>query len=99
MDHACVHAGDTQGLTVHGQARRQVIFDTVYSDNSDEMTRHYGTGYGYGKTDDHGTFHTTWVLAANVPSGPAQVNVGASNYDQIADTHVKFVINDRTKAC
>ena len=102
VDKACVHPGDPQGLTVTANSRGQVIYDTVYSDKSDDLTAHYGTGSGRGDADDKGVYHTTWVLSPKVPPGPAYVNVAATNGGDVvrASTNdTQFVIKGIGQPC
>ncbi len=78
IDRPCVHRGasEPQGITVHMTSNSTVGYDTVYSDNSTEMSnKTYKTGYGYGKSDGNGTYHTTWVVPPTAPLGKATVYV------------------------
>jgi hypothetical protein len=84
---------------VSGAPRAVVIYDTVYSNNTDELTNHYGTGSGQGVSDEHGAFHATWVLAPTVPAGPATINVGMQNGHAISTPKATFVIKPVGQSC
>jgi hypothetical protein len=61
---------------VHGKPTEGVIYSSVYSDGSNELSNPaYKTGYGNGQTDAAGAYHTTWVIPTDAPLGPAKVNV------------------------
>jgi len=79
LDRTCVHqarASDVQGMTVHMRTNGVVAWDTVYSDNSTELTnKSYTAGYGRGKADDSGVYRATWVVPATAPLGKATVYV------------------------
>ena len=79
LDRTCVHKGlatDVQGVTVQMAARAPVAYESVYSDNSTEMTnKSYTTGHGYGKADDKGVYRATWVVPGSAPPGKANVYV------------------------
>lgn len=62
-----------------GEPHSTVLYDTIYADGSNGMTKPRPGSSGNGKTDAEGTFHTTWALAADVPPGQAEVNVIASD--------------------
>lgn len=65
-----------QGFTAHLAARAAIGYDTIYSDNSNElMNPSYKTGYGYGKSDDSGTYHASWIVPATAPPGTAKLYV------------------------
>jgi len=91
-DHACVHPTDEQGIKVVGPPNAPLIYGTIYSDKSDELTNRYGSGSGRGKTDEHGVFHETWRLAPNVPSGPATLRMAVVNGRVITLKETTFII-------
>ena len=99
VDHACVHPGDRQGFTLDGPRRSYVIWDTVYSNQTDELTTHYGTGSGKDLTDDKGHFHTLWVMALNVPPGDTLLRIAVLNGRVITQKEEHFTIKALGQPC
>jgi hypothetical protein len=99
-DKACAHPGDTQGLTVRGgNPKTPVIYDTVYSNKTNDLTSQYGTGSGNGKTGDDGVFHTTWELKPNVPPGLTYITFATKAGDHLARNYTTFKIVPLGTAC
>lgn len=98
-DKACVHPAEQQGLTINGPSNADLIFDTVYSDNTSELTSKYGTGSGRGRTDGRGFFHVTWILSPRAPAGPARINYSIVNNQRFSRGDVPFLIKAVGQAC
>ncbi|MHB8664930.1 MAG: hypothetical protein ACYDH6_19805 [Acidimicrobiales bacterium] len=84
---------------VRAEPRATIIFDTVYSNETDDLTSQYGSGSAQGEADAAGSFHSTWVLAPNVPTGPAKINVAASGREGIQNTSTSFTIKPLGESC
>ena len=96
----CAHPGTKVTLTITGaQPKAYVIFDTVYSDGTDHASSHYPTGWGKGQADGTGTFRTSWVLAATVPTGRATINMASSDGRGFHEGQAGFTIEPATQAC
>lgn len=92
-DKACIHPGDLQGLTVRGaDSARPVIYDTVYSDRSDDFSAHYGTGSGDGVAGPDGTFHTTFTVTPRAPDGDTYITFAATVHGHISRNFATFKI-------
>lgn len=75
VDHTCVAPGGSQGLTVRTRPRRDVLFDTEYSDKSSRAVRSsYTEGFGRGTADASGVFRAAWHVPATAPAGRATVH-------------------------
>ena len=98
-DKACVHPTETQGLTVRGSPDGDTVYDTVYSDNTDELNGQYGTGFGKGRNDANGVFHDTWVVSPKAPPGPAYINVATVYEGEIVMVRPEFVIKPLGQPC
>lgn len=99
-DRACVHPGEMQGLTERGgDPSVYVIYDSVYSNNTDDFTSHYGTGSGKGLAGPDGVYHDTWVLAPTVPAGRVILDFATTYHHSIVKWYTTFVVVPSGASC
>jgi hypothetical protein len=102
LDPVCVSPGDTMSLDVTTKPKAAIVYQAVYADGYGGAPPPFGRGYGgndKGYVSEEGTYSSTWVLSADVPSGPGRVDVIVAYGGKYGQDGPHFYVADEDGTC